>query len=72
MKVSIECKDRYEADAIRRAMGHPTTRATVLVTGILLGLPTDRARARTINYTWDKVQEDAEMAEDAPAPTTKE
>jgi hypothetical protein len=53
-------------------MGHPTTRATVLVTGILLGLPTDRARARTINYTWDKVQEDAERADDAPAPTTKE
>ena len=39
MKVTITVKDKSEAEAIRIAMNDPTTRATVLVVGTLLGLP---------------------------------
>lgn len=66
MNVKIECKDKAEADAIRRAMDDPTLRAIILVVGCLLALPTDRARKRAIDYAWDQIREDNALAASQP------
>ena len=58
MKVSIEVKDRAEAEHIRRALERPDVRAFVVVVGALLPL-TPRARTRVLTYIADRVDEDA-------------
>jgi hypothetical protein len=60
MRVTIECKDRQEADAIRAAMADPTARATVLIIGILLGLSTPAERSRVLRWAADKFREDSD------------
>lgn len=60
MKAHIEVKDKDERDAVERAMGDPVTRATVIVMGHLLALPTDRARRRAMEYVKDELAERAE------------
>lgn len=50
MKVAIEVKNRDEADAIKRAMADPAMRATVVVAGSLMALPSDTARRRVLAY----------------------
>lgn len=60
MKTSIEVKDRREGDAIRAGLEDPVTRAIVVVTGLLLGLPTDRARRRVLDYVTDRLAENNE------------
>lgn len=58
MKTCIEVKDRKEAEAIKRALDDPTTRALVLTTGYLLAIPTDRGRKRVLNFVADKLDEE--------------
>lgn len=48
MKVSVECKDRKEAAAIKAAMTDPETRAIVIFTGMLKLQPTDESRQRVL------------------------
>lgn len=57
MKTSIEVKDRREGDAIRAGLADPVTRAIVIVTGLLLELPNDRARRRVMEYVTDRLAE---------------
>lgn len=65
MKVSIEVKDKKEAAAIRRAMSDPTTRALVVVVGLVLELPTDRARRRALWSAKDYLEEQNELVGDS-------
>lgn len=67
MKASIEVANRQEADAVKRAMEDPTTRAFVLVMGTLAALPSDRARQRVMTYVADRLQEETETGEQLPA-----
>lgn len=60
MKIKIEVKDEDEAVAIRRALDDEMTRALVITVGVLLGLDTDRARARVLNFLADKIAEEQE------------
>lgn len=62
MKVAVDVKNRQEADAVRRAMDDPQTRAYVLVVGTLLSLPSDRARQRVMRFVADHLNEDATPA----------
>jgi hypothetical protein len=57
MKANIEVKDRREADAIRVALEDETTRAIVVVMGILRGLSSERARQRVLQYVMDALGE---------------
>ena len=57
MKITIAVKDRMEADAVAAAWADPTTRALVITCGVLLLLPTDRARRRVLAYVADKLAE---------------
>jgi hypothetical protein len=58
MKASIEVKDRREADAIRSGLEDPAVRAFVLIMGVMRELPTQRARARVLQYVTDRFQEE--------------
>lgn len=58
MKVSVEVKDRREADAIRRGLDDPVTRAIVVTMGLLLALPSARARTRVLQYVADRLEEE--------------
>lgn len=57
MKVAIEVKDRKEAEAVKAAMGDPTTRAMVLVVGYLMPL-SQRARRRVLSWMANKLEDD--------------
>ena len=57
MKANIEVKDRKEAEQIRTGLEDPTTRAFVTVMGVLAALPSDRARARVLNFVRDYFDE---------------
>lgn len=64
MKATITVKDRKEADAIRAALAEEETRAQVVVLGMLLSLPSDRARARVLAFVRDHLDEEATHADD--------
>jgi hypothetical protein len=57
MKMTLEVKDRKEADAIRTGMEDPAVRAFVLVMGALKALPSDRARERVLRFVTDTLDE---------------
>ena len=57
MKVSITVNNRSEAQAVRRAMDDPAVRAFVLVSGALLTLPSQAARARVLNHVYGMVHD---------------
>lgn len=59
MKAWIEVKGRKEAEAIRRGLDDPSTRALVLVVSVLSTLPSDRARARCLHHVADMLDEKA-------------
>jgi hypothetical protein len=61
MKTSIPVADRKEADAIRRGLEDPAIRAFVIVMGVLLALPTDRARKRVLQFVSDRLEEEQEL-----------
>ena len=63
MKVTLEVKDRAEREAVQRAWQKPELRAFIVIAGLLDGLPTDRARARVLNYAADKVRDEQEADE---------
>lgn len=56
MKTTIETKNRNEADAIKRALEDPETRAFVVIVGTLLPF-TDRARRRVLDFVADHVSD---------------
>ena len=53
MKTEVEVTDRKEAAAVRQALRDPAIRAFVVVAGILSTLPSDRAKARVLNFVRD-------------------
>jgi len=57
MKMTLEVKDRKEADAIRTGMEDPAVRAFVVVVGALAALPSDRSRARVLAFVRDQLDE---------------
>jgi len=59
MKATIDVASRKEAELIRAGLNDPATMAFVQVMGALLALPTNRARARVLNYVADKFDEEA-------------
>ena len=63
MKATIEVADRKEADHIRTGLADPSVRAFVVVMGALAALPSDRARARVLNYVRDYFDEADEQPE---------
>ena len=63
MKATIEVKDRKEAEHIRNGLADEATRAFVIVMGALSTLPSDRARARVLNYVRDYFEENAKDKE---------
>lgn len=61
MKANIEVASRAEADSIKAGLTDPVVRAyvnDVNVIGILMQLPSDRARARVLAYVQDKLAEE--------------
>lgn len=64
MKATVEVADRKEADAVRAGLDDPAVRAFVIIVGALAGL-SPRARARTLQYVTDKLDEDREVAQSA-------
>ena len=58
MKANIEVKDRREADAIRTGLEDPAVRAFVIIVGVLLELPGDRARKRVLQYVTDMLDDE--------------
>lgn len=62
MKVAINVKDRVEGNAIKAALGDPVTRAATVIVGHLMGLPTDRSRARVLAFVRDTLDEEKELA----------
>jgi hypothetical protein len=65
MKATIEVSDRKEAEQIRTGLADPTVRAFVVVMGALNSLPSERAKARVLNYVMDYFKD----RDDAPART---
>jgi hypothetical protein len=63
MKVTVTVKNQAERQAVLRAFEDPITRALVIAIGALLRLPTDRSRARVLQYVLDKLDEDAPAPE---------
>jgi hypothetical protein len=57
-KVSIEVKNKREAEAVKRAMADEAIHTTVVVCGALLQLSSDRARARVLNFVADHLDEE--------------
>jgi hypothetical protein len=57
MKMTLEVKDRKEADAIRTGMEDPSVKAFVMVMGALASLPSDRMRARVLTFVSDTLDE---------------
>jgi hypothetical protein len=55
MRVTINVENRYEADLIARAIEDPTVKAAVLVTGMLLDLPTVPARREVLSFALSTV-----------------
>jgi hypothetical protein len=54
----IAVKDQAEAEAIERALTDPSTRAFLVVVGVLLPFG-DRARTRILSFINDKADEEA-------------
>lgn len=61
MKATIEVKDRKEGENIRAGLEDPAVRAFVVIMGVLKALPTDRSRARVLNYVNDLLNEHDEL-----------
>jgi hypothetical protein len=61
VNAQITVTDREEAAQIRRALEDPEIRAMVRVAGVLLDLPTDRARRRVLVYVEDALDEAREV-----------
>jgi hypothetical protein len=55
--IKLEVKDRKQARAIRLALQDPEVLAYVTVLGILIPLPSDRARKRVLDFVWDSMEE---------------
>jgi hypothetical protein len=58
MKVSIDVTSRAEADALKLAMEDPVTRTITTMSGMLVGLPSDRARRRVLRWMLDSWADD--------------
>lgn len=61
MKAHLDVKDRDERDAVLCAWADPATRAFIITIGNLLQLPTDRSRARVLNFVVDHCAEAREV-----------
>jgi len=59
VKVTVEVKDRSEAQAVRIAMADPEVHAFVVFVGVLMQLDGDRARLRVLEYVRDHFDERA-------------
>ena len=59
MRAFFEAESHKEAKLIRRGLDDPRVRAFVKVMGVLLELPSDRARIRVLNYVADRAAEEA-------------
>jgi hypothetical protein len=55
--VHVEVKDRKQAKAIERALEQPEVRAFAITIGMLVQLPDDRARVRTLRYIEDWIHD---------------
>jgi hypothetical protein len=58
MKVSIDVTSRSEGDALKLAMEDPITRTITMMSGMLVGLPSDRARRRVLRWMLDSWADD--------------
>jgi hypothetical protein len=67
MKAVVKVDTRSDKVAIETAMTDPATKAFVIVMGTLLQLPSDRARRRVLIYVHDRLEEQREQHEKAPA-----
>lgn len=65
-RLTIEVKDKKEAQAIAAGLADPAVRAFVVVMGALSGLPTDRARKRVLSFVADTFDEDALVSRAEP------
>jgi hypothetical protein len=63
MKASIEVSSRHEGDNIRAALEDDMVRAFVTVFGVLLRLPSDKARARVMQYVTDRLSDEGNKGE---------
>jgi hypothetical protein len=57
MKVSLDVADRTQAAALKTAMEDETARVLVLVSGLLLRLPTHAQRRRVLAYCLDYAED---------------
>lgn len=62
MKTPVTVKNRAEGRALRQALDDPTVRAFVVTMGTLAALPSDRSRARVLNYVADCFDETHEAS----------
>jgi hypothetical protein len=53
MKVTLDVTSRAEGDALKLAMEDPVTRTITTMSGMLVGLPNDRARRRVLRWMLD-------------------
>lgn len=60
MKAAISVTNREEATQIRTALDDPAVRAFVRIIGVLLDLPSDRARARVLRFVEETLRDEAE------------
>lgn len=63
MKANIEVKSREEGNALKAGLNDPVLRAMVTTVGVLMSLPTDRARRRVLEYVADRLDEEAAQTE---------
>jgi len=61
MKANIEVRSRDEASAIKTGLEDPAIRAFVVVMGVLMTLPSDRARKRVLTYVEDRFREEDDL-----------
>ena len=57
MKASIEVSSRREGDNIKAALEDEMVRAFVTVFGVLLRLPSDKARARVMQHVTERLSD---------------
>ena len=62
----IDVRDRAERRAILAALSDQQVRAFVVVIGTLMSLPSDRARARVLQYVHDKLTDEHELRASLP------
>ena len=65
MKATIEVKDKAEREALRAGLADKEVRAFAVVAGLLLALPTDRARTRVLEFVRDRLAEEQEAKQES-------